>query len=310
MMTGRQFYVALAVLAASLLAGCRDRDDSAAIAGEPQAPQPEESQPTPEDEGAITPGGDHPWEQPGTQAGEEIIGPAGISLVWVPGGSFMMGSTDEDVEWAVRELQGDRRWLDSEQPAHEVELSGFWIGKTEVTVAQWRSAMGSVPDEYNDQGDDHPAVNVSWDDCKDFCEKTGLELPTEAQWEYAARGPDSRHYPWGDDWDDDRLCWGGNQGPGGRTFPVGSFPSGASWCGALDMGGNVWEWCGDRYDGGYYASSPSRDPAGPSSGRSRVMRGGSWYNGAYNCRAAYRLYHIVPSYRASYVGFRASRSCR
>jgi len=236
------------------------------------APMPPQPAPTP------TPTG-KPWERPGTHAGQEIVGPAGIALVWVPGGSFMMGSTDEDVAYAVRELDTKREWLEDEQPAHRVELSGFWMGKTEVTVAQWRSVMGSAPSG-NDRGDDHPVVYVSWDDCVEFCEKAGLELPTEAQWEYAARGSDSRRYPWGDDWDEDRLCWSDNQGPGGRTFPVGSFPSGASWCGALDMVGNVWEWCADWYDEDYYADSPPRDPPGPTSGRGRVLRGGSWLGAA------------------------------
>ncbi len=250
-----------------------------------------------------------PWERPGTRAAQEIVGPAGIPLVWVPGGSFMMGSTDEDVAYAVRELDAEREWLEDEQPVHRVELSGFWIGKTEVTVAQWRSVMGSVPQSDAQDGEHHPVVHVPWDDCVEFCEKAGLELPTEAQWEYAARGPDSRRYPWGDGWDEDRLCWRENQGPGGRTFPVGSFPSGASWCGALDMAGNVWEWCADWHDEDYYATAPPRDPPGPSSGRKPVLRGGSWDFSANLCRAAFRLGY-GPTDRGLVVGFRVARSCR
>ena len=251
-------------------------------------------------------------KQPG-EAGYEAVSPNGLVMVWVPGGKFMMGSTDEDIEYAVIELGVKRERLKREQPAHEVELDGFWVGKTEVTVAQWRAVMGSVPTkpqkaeavdgddaaavgatevpgtddapgaganhEHNDQGDDHPVVWVSWDECQEFCEKTGLSLPTEAQWEYAARGPESRRYPWGNDWDPKRLCWGENRGPGGRTVPVGSFAEGASWCGALDMAGNVWEWCADRYEWDYYRQSPARNPTGPATGTYRVVRGGSWAGG-------------------------------
>jgi len=234
-----------------------------------------------------------PWERPGTQLGQEITGPAGIKLVWVPGGSFMMGSNDGD---------------DDEKPVHEVELDGFWIGKTEVTVAQWRSVMGSVP-EHNDRGDDHPVVWVSWDDCQEFCEKVGLSLPTEAQWEYAARGPESRVYPWGDEWDPKRVCCHENRGPGGRMFPVGSFSAGASWCGALDMAGNVYEWCGDCYDEDCYAQSPRRNPTGPAAGEWRVLRGGSWGSSASICRSAARR-HRRPEDSYDDLGFRVARSWR
>lgn len=235
----------------------------------------------------------HPWERRGEHLGQEIVGPAGIPLVWVPGGSFMMGSKDGPSK---------------ERPVHREELSGFWIGKTEVTVTQWRSVMESVP-ESNHLGDDHSVVDVSWNDCTEFCRRTGLELPTEAQWEYAARGAESLEYPWGNAWDPKRLCCSQNIGPGGRTFPVGSFPTGASWCGALDMAGNVCEWCADWYDYHYYRSSPAADPAGPDSGTTRVLRGGSWYDVAYNCRSASRG-STGPTTRDADVGFRLARSCR
>lgn len=216
-----------------------------------------------------------------------------------------MGSTPADINSAVRRLSATKESLKDEQPAHRVELSGFWIGKTEVTVAQWRSVMGSVPD--GQQADDHPVVNVSWNDAREFCVKLELELPTEAQWEYAARGPDSRCYPWGVAWDNTRCCNEDNPGPDGTTFPVGSLPAGASWCGALDMAGNVWEWCADWYSGGYYASSPAKDPPGPSNGGTRVLRGGSWFDDALKCRASYRTYHD-PTNTLYLIGFRVARS--
>ncbi len=229
--------------------------------------------------------------QPDTHAGQEIAGPAGIPLVWVPGGKFMMGTSDGEVR---------------ERPVHEVELDGFWIGKTEVTVAQWRSVMGSVPG-FNDQGYDHPVVFVTWAACQEFCQKTGLSLPTEAQWEYAARGPESKEYPWGNEWDPERLCWDENRGPGGSTFPVGSFPQGASWCGALDMAGNVWEWCADWHDEDYYRQSPPRNPTGPATGTCPVVRGGSWQcHNPRTFRCAYRL-DLGPGGHLVGQGFRCAR---
>ena len=175
----------------------------------------------------------------------------GVELVYVPGGTFMMGSEEGEPD---------------ESPVHEVELGALWIGRTEVTAAQWRKVMGKVDFEPpNDQGETHPIVAVAWDRCQEFCGKLGLRLPTEAEWEYAAAGPEGRTYPWGDDWDPSRLQWAKNKHPlgGDRTAPVGTFPQGASWCGALDMAGNVWEWCADWYNEGYYAASPRLNPIGP-----------------------------------------------
>ena len=231
-----------------------------------------------------------PWERPGSQVGQEIAGPHGGKLVWVPGGRFRMGSNDGG---------------SNEQPVREVELDGFWIGKTEVTVGQWRSVMGSVP-LGNTYGDSHPVVSVSWSECQQFCTKIGLSLPTEAQWEYAACGPESRRYPWGNEWDKSKCCNSDNTGKDGRTFPVGSLGQDASWCGALDMAGNVWEWCADWYQEDYYKSAPSRNPTGPTSGRYRVLRGGSWlYANPWDFRCACRGWDgYGPGYRKHHGGFR------
>lgn len=237
-------------------------------------------------------GGDNAWDRPGEHVGQEIAGPAGIPLVWVPGGNSVMGSEDGSLD---------------ERPVHFVELFGFWIGRTEVTVAQWQSVMGDPHDDQ--QGDDHPVVWMSWNGARAFCEKVGLALPTEAQWEYAARGPAFPKYLWGDEWDGNRLCWDGNLGPGGRTFPVGSFPSGASWCGALDLAGHVAEWCADWYGEDYRRSSPAQDPTGPGNGAFRVLRGGGWDCLAGYCYSTCRN-HDEQAGCNSGIGFRVTGSCR
>jgi formylglycine-generating enzyme required for sulfatase activity len=244
------------------------------------------------------------WEVAGTQAGQEITGPDGGTMVWVPAGSFLMGSPDQE-------------GYGNEHPQHQVRITqGFWLGKCTVTNAQYArycQATGVALPEDSNQGDNHPVVNMTWFDAKAYCVHYGLSLPTEAQWEYAARGPEGRKYPWGDQWDKDKCCNVGNQGPKGQTFPVGSFPAGASWCGVLDMAGNVWQWCQDWYDDKYYANSPTQDPPGPDTpgadtGDWRVLRGGSWLNGAGLCRSAYRRFND-PEHRLDLGGgFRCSRT--
>ena len=120
------------------------------------------------------------------------------------------------------------------------------------------------------------------------------------------RGPENRKYPWGDDWDKTKCCNGGNRCPGDRAPPVGSFPEGASWCGALDMSGNVWEWCADWHDQDAYRSYAKGDLAPPSTGTRKVLRGGSWSNPSANVRCTYRL-GARPSNRVTLIGFRCAR---
>jgi len=201
-------------------------------------------------------------------AGEKITGPDGSSMVWVPPGEFIMGNGAKDT---IR---------------HSVRITkGFWIGEHPVTNRQYRvfcSAGGRRFPHESDQGDDHPVVSVDWDDAQAYCRYYGLALPTEAEWEYAARGPENRLLQWGQGGDSEmrfQCCNSMNRGPGGKTFPTGSFPHTSSWCGAQDMAGNVWEWCWDWYAAGYYRQSPIDDPPGPATGSQRVRRGGSW--GAY-----------------------------
>jgi formylglycine-generating enzyme required for sulfatase activity len=232
-------------------------------------------------------------DQPGTAAGETATGPDGGVYVWVPAGELYMGADD------------------IAPPVHRVTISkGFWLGKCTVTNAQYRKYCHKVgvtfPRDSN-QGDLHPVIWVSWEEAKAYCEHYGLALPTEAQWEYAARGPSGRKFPWGNQSNDEKCCNKENRGPGGTTFPVGSFPEGASWCGALDMAGNVLEWCADWYDEKYYADSPHDDPTGPESGEYRTLRGGAWGNDARNCRSSIRGGES-PTGRDDAAGFRACKT--
>ena len=247
-------------------------------------------------------------------------------MVYIPAGEFEMGSTDRE----------------DEQPVHTVVLDGFWIDRTEVTNVQFavflnergNQTEGGVTWLDLEDGDcliervsgefrsrdgyaDHPVIEVSWYGAAAYCEWVEGRLLTDAEWEYAARGPQGFIYPWGDEFDcsrgnfddeteiDDYVVPGGEGCDGYvRTAPVGSFPSGASWCDALDMAGNVWEWVAGWY--GDYPSGRQVNPTGPSSGEYRVLRGGSWDNGPNLVRGAYRFrYH--PDDTDGNGGFRCAR---
>jgi formylglycine-generating enzyme required for sulfatase activity len=224
-----------------------------------------------------------------------------IEWVEVPAGEFLMGS----------DQQVDPEAQNNEIPQHRVYLDAFRISEYEITNAQYRQCVrATVCDEPGDlkfysspDYDDHPVVYVSWFDAGSFCEWVGGRLPTEAEWEYAARGPQGNTYPWGEDEPTCELAqFGVGECPGGME-PVGSFPDGASWCGALDMASNVWEWVNDWYQEDYYADSPDSNPSGPETGDEKVLRGGAYYNDVTEVRSAYRGL-INPARREYYLGFR------
>ncbi len=231
-----------------------------------------------------------------TTTGYKLVDPrTGMVLVLVEGGTFEMGDTF-----------GDGGSV--EKPMHTVTVSDFYIGKTEVTQVQWEKVMGSNPSKFLFQGAERPVETVSWEDVQEFVKKLNRKsgnryrLPTEAEWEYAARSGGKKEKWAGTSIESElgRFAWYASNS-GGQTHPVGQKEPND--LGLYDMSGNVWEWCGDWYGRGYYGQSPKENPSGPNSGEYRVLRGGSWYNLPEFARAAYRI-GSWPSNRTGYFGFR------
>jgi formylglycine-generating enzyme required for sulfatase activity len=232
----------------------------------------------------------------------------GMVQVYVPSGSFLMGSTDADTEAEIQE-----------KPQHTVYLDGYWIDQTEVTQGMFKRCIASTtcpdvvhdleqnPNFTNPDYDNHPAIYVTWDQAKTYCERVGRRLPTEAEWEKAARGTDGRLYPWGN------TPPNGNQALFNKalngTRPVGGYPDGISPYGALDMIGNVREWVTDFYSEYYYGESAERNPTGPTEAKDNehVLRGASWTDAVHYARIAMRFHH-VPWSPGDNRGFRCSVS--
>lgn len=219
-------------------------------------------------------------------------------LALVPSGEFLMGSSE-----------GEGR--DDEHPQHKIFLDAYYIGVTAVNNAQFRRFKSSHNSgDWNSKtlnDDNQPVVKVSWYDAKDFCNWSGMQLPTEAQWEKTARGTDSRKYPWGNDWPPPLRAANipKYQDVYSVSSPVGIFGISEPY-GTHDMAGNVWEWCADWYGNNFYATSPKFNPMGLTRGTYRVLRGGSWgYGGPIVNRSAAR-YWYSPSICYYYYGFRCS----
>ncbi|MBM3241021.1 AAA family ATPase [Candidatus Poribacteria bacterium] len=246
------------------------------------------------------------WWTPGASARNPIDG---AEMVYIPAGEFIMGTSDEQIDALLKKFPDwSRSWFDDEKPQRPVYLDGYWIYKYEVTVAQYRKFCNETGRQMPEAPfwgwqDNHPIVYVSWNDAIAYCDWAKVQLPTEAQWEKAARGTDGRTWPWGNEWDGSKCnSWeSGTQ----KTTPVGSYPQGVSPYGLMDMAGNVWEWCADWYDEKYYTSAPDRNPPGPSSETWRVLRGGSWFDYPVVARAAVRN-RDDPGVRGNDRGFRCS----
>ncbi len=293
------------------------------------------------------------------EAGQVWVSPIdGAEMVYVSAGEFTMGLSDAQLNSALVLCSEDfgnceRNVFEDEQPQHAVYVNAFYIDKTEVTNerfarfvaetdyrteaerqgwgwvwkglsegekvkgADWRHPHG--PGSNIEDKMDYPAVLISWNDADAYCQWAGKRLPTEAEWEKAARGTDMRIFPWGDtltegnranfcdarctyDWRyagaDDGYEW---------TAPVGSYPAGVSPYGVLDMAGNVWEWVADWYDPGYYSQSSWSNPSGPDYGGKRVLRGGSWFNIRLDLRCTSR-HGTSPNLTFNDIGFRCAQS--
>jgi 7,8-dihydropterin-6-yl-methyl-4-(beta-D-ribofuranosyl)aminobenzene 5'-phosphate synthase len=255
----------------------------------------------------------------------------GVPMALVPAGCFLMGSTQEQVDYAVKELWDKRSWYDHDQPAHEQCFAEpFWIDVYEVSNAQYGLSGW-------ESGPSMPRETVNWFDAQQHCGSRGARLPTEAEWEYAARGPDALIFPWGNEFDPTLVNYCDSSCPhkqrdndtddGWATLaPVGSYPGGASWVGALDMSGNVWEWTSSVYasypfdpndgrEAGNCQTKPGNDRndsrewgacEGPSI---RVLRGGSWnYPHKNLLRAADRSWYNPDNWEVFYLGFRCARA--
>lgn len=225
--------------------------------------------------------------------GTYVVNGVSFRMVAIEGGTFTMGASEQD-----------SNAYDWEKPVHQVSLDGFSIGETEVTQELWQAVMGSNPSYFT--GNKLPVENVSWNDCQTFITKlnqlTGqnFRLPTEAEWEFAARGGNqSQGYKYAGSNTIDDVAWYWDNSS--ETHEVGTKQ--ANELGLYDMSGNVWEWCQDWYSSSYYSESVVNNPQGPSTGSSRVYRGGSWNFSARYCRVSYRYFN-TPTFTLSDLGLR------
>ncbi len=264
---------------------------------------------------------------PEPKAGDTRTDAKGITQVYVPPGCFMMGSSDEQLEAA--QALNPPGWAKStaiyEKPQHEVCLTkGYWIDQYEVTNAAFdafvadkgyttseywskegaawlkRQDTSKLPVACEDTEADHPRTCVTWYEAQAYAAWCGGSLPTEAQWEFAARGTESLAYPWGNEWDAAKANVLDSEG----LTAVGAYPDGVSWVGAYDMAGNAMEWVQDWLSSKYYATSPKDDPTGAETGTKKVEKGGWWGSNPYVARSAYKHFEDPPIYQDHHIGFR------
>lgn len=248
----------------------------------------------------------------------------GMQFVKISGGCFQMGQTSTETRLLKKAMpyeQDYKKYYTDELPRHEVCVDDFWIGRQEVTQGQWKKVMGSNPAHFN-ENNKLPMEKVSWFAAQRFMkkinerhEKLYFRLPTEAEWEYAARAGSETPFHTGLTITTDQANFNGIYTFGAnlkgeyrkKTVPTGSFKPNDF--GLFDLHGNVWEWCSDWYDGDYYRSSTSKNPTGPEDGTMKVMRGGSWFHYAGNIRSATR-YKNKPDGEYADTGFRVVRSSK
>jgi len=277
-----------------------------------------------------------PWKHRGSHAGQMRMGPDDLPVVWIPSGEFDMGAEwpgaddNETPVHLVRITKGF--WLGKCVVTNE-KFAEFMNGiETRLTGAEevvgasgrllfvmsWGEIrvvgkMGFAEPLHRGHRfqtepgrEQYPAVGVTWYGANAYADHHRLQLPTEAQWEYAARGPESQRYPWGDEWDPDKCCNAENPGAdGGKRYPAISLPEGESCYHALNMAGNVWECCADWFDPAYYRKSPKDDPKGPAKTGNRSVRGGSFGYGEYGCTTTARL-GPQPQHTTDSQGFRCA----
>jgi formylglycine-generating enzyme required for sulfatase activity len=236
-----------------------------------------------------------------SQEKPELAQPVEGSMAVVPAGEFMMGSPTGDSD---------------EQPAHNVYVETFFMDKYEVTVGQYAAFLQAKgidpPSDWKTMNQSvhqkRPVANVDWADAFAYCKWAGKRLPTEAEWEKAARGTDDRLYPWGNEAPTPlhanfgKSDWNNH----GVLAPIGTFEASKSPYGMYDMAGNVWEWVNDWYDYNYYKTSPSQNPAGPSSGGTKVIRGGAWNSNPRAMRSANRS--LISPTDQGLDGFRCAKT--
>jgi len=235
------------------------------------------------------------------------LNPEYDAMVLVPEGSFLMGNDHGQ---------------NSEKPVRQIYLNAYWIDQYEVPMAQFSAfvaatghreprlagylALASV-DLATFVEPAKPVVGVSWEDARTYCQWKGKRLPTEAEWEKAAKGQGQRLWPWGDQPDPQRANLDGVEDHFQGTAPVDDFPSGRSPYGIFNMTGNAMEWVNDWYDERYYAVMPPQNPPGPSIGDERVIRGGSWHD-SFRYAHTYSRFKMLPEYRDVTIGFRCART--